>query len=56
MMRDFDDSIETGFQISTFQGPLCAEPVVGMAYFLEKLEVETSEGDENRSFRVVACV
>ncbi|CDZ98701.1 translation elongation factor 2 [Phaffia rhodozyma] len=47
MMRDFDDSIETGFQLATFQGPLCAEPVVGMAYLVEKLDVEVSEDDEN---------
>ncbi|KAF8755075.1 P-loop containing nucleoside triphosphate hydrolase protein [Rhizoctonia solani] len=36
--RDYEDSIDTGFQIATFQGPLCAEPVMGMAYFLEDVK------------------
>lgn len=35
----FDSHIETGFQLATFQGPLCGEPVQGLAYFLEKFEV-----------------
>jgi ribosome assembly protein 1 len=39
MNRDFDDSVETGFQIATFQGPLCAEPVQGMAYFVESIQM-----------------
>ena len=26
----FDNYLETGFQLATFQGPLCAEPVEGM--------------------------
>jgi translation elongation factor EF-G len=50
ILRDFDDSIETGFQIATFQGPLCAEPVVGMAYFVEKVEIDSSEDRETRTF------
>lgn len=43
--RDFDHHVETGFQLATFQGPLCAEPVEGVAYFLESLEIDR-EGDE----------
>jgi ribosome assembly protein 1 len=39
-MRDFDNHIETGFQLATFQGPLCAEPVVGMAYFVEQVDID----------------
>ncbi|TIB98712.1 TPR-like protein [Wallemia mellicola] len=41
-----DESIENGFQTATNQGPLCAEPMVGMAYFLEKVEIEDKEGLE----------
>ena len=37
---DFDTHIETGFQLATFQGPLCAEPVEGLAYFVESLEID----------------
>ena len=35
-----DNHIETGFQLATFQGPLCAEPVEGFAYFVESVEVD----------------
>lgn len=37
---DFDPHLETGFQLATFQGPLCAEPVEGMAYFVEDLQID----------------
>ena len=40
VIRDFDNHIETGFQLATFQGPLCAEPVEGLAYFVEQVEVD----------------
>ena len=39
-IRDFDNHIETGFQFATFQGPLCAEPVVGVAYFVEQVDID----------------
>ncbi|KAG8908436.1 Cytoplasmic GTPase/eEF2-like protein (ribosomal biogenesis) [Tulasnella sp. 403] len=38
-LRDFDDCFETGFQIATFQGPLCAEPMQGMAFFVEAVQL-----------------
>ncbi|KNZ81299.1 Ribosome assembly protein 1 [Termitomyces sp. J132] len=38
--RDFDVHVETGFQLATFQGPLCAEPVEGMAYIVESVEID----------------
>lgn len=40
IIRDFDNHIETGFQLATFQGPLCAEPVEGLAYFVEQVEID----------------
>lgn len=40
VIRDFDNHIEAGFQLATFQGPLCAEPVEGMAFFLESLDID----------------
>ena len=43
-LRDFEDSIETGFQMATFQGPLCAEPVVGMAFEVENMEFIEIDG------------
>lgn len=47
LLRDFDASIETGFQIACNHGPLCGEPVVGMAYILEAVNVNRVEGDED---------
>jgi ribosome assembly protein 1 len=40
VIHDFDNRIETGFQLATFQGPLCAEPVEGLAYFVESVEID----------------
>ena len=39
-MQDFENSIETGFQIATLRGPLCAEPVEGLAYCVETIECD----------------
>jgi ribosome assembly protein 1 len=38
-----ETSIETGFQIATFQGPLCAEPVEGMGFFVESLDFDPAQ-------------
>ncbi|KZT56336.1 P-loop containing nucleoside triphosphate hydrolase protein [Calocera cornea HHB12733] len=43
---DFDASVENGFQIATFQGPLCAEPVVGMAYLVQSLDYDPAALDK----------
>ena len=40
MNGDFEGCIETGFQLATFQGPLCAEPMEGLAFFVESLEID----------------
>lgn len=39
-MREFDDSIETAFQLATFKGPLCAEPMSGLCFSIERLEID----------------
>ncbi|KAJ7288494.1 P-loop containing nucleoside triphosphate hydrolase protein [Mycena rebaudengoi] len=60
VIRDFDSNVETGFQLATFQGPLCAEPVEGMAYFVEKVEIDTEslakEIEQNRMAQVTGSV
>ncbi|KAA1084123.1 Cytoplasmic GTPase/eEF2-like protein (ribosomal bioproteinsis) [Puccinia graminis f. sp. tritici] len=38
-MREFDDSIETAFQLATFKGPLCAEPMSGMCFSIEDIQI-----------------
>jgi ribosome assembly protein 1 len=37
---DFDNYIEAAFQLATYQGPMCGEPVEGLAYFLDSLEID----------------
>jgi len=46
LLRDFDHSIENGFQLASFQGPLCAEPVVGMAWVVESVEYNPTEEEQ----------
>jgi ribosome assembly protein 1 len=45
--RDFTDKIAHAFQLATYQGPLCAEPVQGIAVFLEEVTVNPSTEDES---------
>lgn len=40
VVRDIDNHIETGFELAVFQGPLCAEPVEGLAYLVEQVDVD----------------
>ncbi|KAF9013346.1 P-loop containing nucleoside triphosphate hydrolase protein [Cyathus striatus] len=60
VMRDFDNDIETGFQLATFQGPLCAEPVEGLAYFVEDVHIDREsldkEIEQNRIAQVTGSV
>ncbi|KAF7365389.1 hypothetical protein MVEN_00411300 [Mycena venus] len=58
--REFDNHIENGFQLATFQGPLCSEPVEGMAYFVESVEIDreslAKEIEQNRMAQVTGSV
>lgn len=42
----FIDKITYAFQLATSQGPLCAEPVQGIAVFLEEINVHVSPEEE----------
>ncbi|KAF8237165.1 P-loop containing nucleoside triphosphate hydrolase protein [Tricholoma matsutake] len=57
---NFDNHIETGFQLATFQGPLCSEPVEGMAYFIESVDIDrevlSKEIEQNRMPQVAGSV
>ncbi len=44
----FDNYLETGFQLATFQGPLCAEPVEGMVYFVEAITLDREGIEEEQ--------
>lgn len=48
--RDFPDKISYAFQLATAQGPLCHEPMQGIAVFLEEVTV-TASSDEESSAR-----
>ncbi|KAF7297795.1 hypothetical protein MKEN_01403200 [Mycena kentingensis (nom. inval.)] len=60
VIREFDNHIETGFQLATFQGPLCNEPVEGLAYFVESVEIDrealAKEIEQNRVSQVTGSV
>jgi ribosome assembly protein 1 len=43
---EYEPSLEAGFQISMLQGPLCAEPVQGMAYLVESLQANDIDGQD----------
>ncbi|PQE33579.1 elongation factor 2 protein [Rutstroemia sp. NJR-2017a WRK4] len=45
--RDFADKISYAFQLATAQGPLCAEPVQGIAVFLEDVTISASSEDDS---------
>lgn len=59
-IADLDNHIETGFQLATFQGPLCAEPVEGLVYFVESVEIDREalehEIEQNRMAQLVGSV
>ncbi|GAA5901984.1 GTPase RIA1 [Sporobolomyces salmoneus] len=42
-VRELDENFDTAFQLSTNRGPLCAEPVIGMAYFFERVTLNAEE-------------
>ncbi|KAK8220177.1 Cytoplasmic GTPase/eEF2-like protein (ribosomal biogenesis) [Zalaria obscura] len=44
--QDFSDKIAYAFQLSTHQGPLCNEPMQGVAVFLEDVTINIPEGEE----------
>jgi len=38
-LREFDGSIVNGFQLATLTGPMCGEPIRGVAFVVRKWEV-----------------
>ncbi|CAG8453155.1 2691_t:CDS:10 [Ambispora leptoticha] len=47
-IKDFEEAVHTGFQLATKAGPLCAEPLMGVAYFVEDFLIDT----ENASWEL----
>lgn len=59
-VRDLDQAIQTGFQLATIAGPLCAEPMVGVCYVIEDVvinvaEVQSGDGECLRQKILVVC-
>ncbi|PYH87987.1 ribosome assembly protein 1 [Aspergillus ellipticus CBS 707.79] len=46
IVRDFCDKIAYAFQLATAQGPLCLEPIQGIAVFLEDLSVNAASEED----------
>ncbi|GAA5930708.1 hypothetical protein JCM1841_004742 [Sporobolomyces salmonicolor] len=44
-LRELDENFDAAFQLAMNRGPLCAEPVIGMAYFFEQVELNAGEMD-----------
>ena len=46
--KDFENSFLFGFNLATSKGPLCEEPMQGVAFFIEKFHVQSNEnrGDD----------
>ncbi|KAI9375246.1 P-loop containing nucleoside triphosphate hydrolase protein [Aspergillus egyptiacus] len=44
-VRDFSDKITHSFQLATGQGPLCQEPMQGIAVFLEEIQINAPEDE-----------
>ncbi|KAF9180443.1 Cytoplasmic GTPase/eEF2-like protein (ribosomal biogenesis) [Haplosporangium sp. Z 767] len=53
-VQDMAESIQTGFQIATNGGPLCSEPMLGMAFFLQEIEILNDVDENNASGSAVA--
>ncbi|XP_038557988.1 elongation factor-like GTPase 1 [Micropterus salmoides] len=41
-IRDFDNSIVSGFQLATLSGPMCEEPLMGVCFSVERWDIQYS--------------
>lgn len=42
VIRDFDNSIVSGFQLATLSGPMCEEPLMGVCFSMERWDIQSS--------------
>uniref|UniRef100_UPI0037E8530F elongation factor-like GTPase 1 isoform X2 n=1 Tax=Semicossyphus pulcher TaxID=241346 RepID=UPI0037E8530F len=42
VIREFDNSIVSGFQLATLSGPMCEEPLMGICFSLERWDIQSS--------------
>ncbi|XP_077567818.1 elongation factor-like GTPase 1 isoform X3 [Stigmatopora nigra] len=41
IVREFDNSIVSGFQLATLSGPMCEEPLMGVCFSIERCDVQS---------------
>lgn len=51
VLRDFDNSIISGFQLATLSGPLCEEPMMGVCFAVERWEIQSTGKQEPASLK-----
>ncbi len=49
ILADYDSSVVNGFQLATLAGPICEEPMTGVAFFLDEFEVCDNVMEESSS-------
>lgn len=49
LKRSLRDSLDTAFQLATLRGPLCSEPMFGLAFCIESIELSDSDRDRDTS-------
>lgn len=54
VLRDFDNSIISGFQLATLSGPLCEEPMMGVCFAVERWEIQSAGKQEPASLKAAA--
>ncbi|KAH7063666.1 P-loop containing nucleoside triphosphate hydrolase protein [Macrophomina phaseolina] len=54
--HDFSDKITYAFQLATYQGPLCNEPVQGISVHVESVELDQSAADRTALGRLTGEV
>lgn len=46
MLREYDNSIVSGFQLATLSGPMCEEPLMGVCFSVERWDIQISATPE----------
>lgn len=48
VLRDFDNSIVSGFQLATLSGPMCEEPLMGVCFSVERWDIQSQDPPQNQ--------
>uniref|UniRef100_A0A7N6BPY6 Elongation factor-like 1 n=1 Tax=Anabas testudineus TaxID=64144 RepID=A0A7N6BPY6_ANATE len=48
VLRDFDNSVVSGFQLATLSGPMCEEPLMGVCFSVEGWDIQSSALSQNQ--------